>query len=140
MSIVRTFINRTTSSLVAHQRHRVPSMMLRSNTATLRFSTTAAARSIEVGEEGEEGLDLSEYVQQDSGAPLLQSQEINTTPIPQPEQQPIMQMQDAQYQNISHRRFDNEICEILMAPIDVNDVEVKPDGIIYLPESALIPR
>lgn len=38
------------------------------------------------------------------------------------------------YYGISDKPFSPEICNILMEPIDPNDVEIKPDGIIYLPE------
>ena len=35
---------------------------------------------------------------------------------------------------ISKQPFDKQISEILLKPIDPKDVEIKPDGIIYLPE------
>ncbi|CEL59267.1 Mitochondrial genome maintenance protein mgm101 OS=Schizosaccharomyces pombe (strain 972 / ATCC 24843) GN=mgm101 PE=3 SV=2 [Rhizoctonia solani AG-1 IB] len=38
------------------------------------------------------------------------------------------------YQGLSSQPFPKEAAEILMAPIDPLDVEVKPDGLLYLPE------
>lgn len=38
------------------------------------------------------------------------------------------------FHGLSVQPFSKEAAEILMAPITINDVEVKPDGIIYLPE------
>lgn len=38
------------------------------------------------------------------------------------------------YHGLSAEAFSKEAAEILMAPIPVDDVEVKPDGILYLPE------
>ncbi|KDN35698.1 hypothetical protein RSAG8_11377, partial [Rhizoctonia solani AG-8 WAC10335] len=38
------------------------------------------------------------------------------------------------YHGLSAQPFSKEIADILMAPIDPLDVEVKPDGLLYLPE------
>jgi hypothetical protein len=38
------------------------------------------------------------------------------------------------FHGLSMEAFPKEAAEILMAPIPVDDIEVKPDGIIYLPE------
>ncbi|KIK03119.1 hypothetical protein K443DRAFT_131520 [Laccaria amethystina LaAM-08-1] len=38
------------------------------------------------------------------------------------------------YHGLSSQAFSKEIAEILLAPIDPLDVEMKPDGLIYLPE------
>ncbi|KAF8165716.1 mitochondrial genome maintenance MGM101-domain-containing protein [Crassisporium funariophilum] len=38
------------------------------------------------------------------------------------------------YSGLSASPFSKEIAEVLMAPIDPLDVEVKPDGLLYLPE------
>lgn len=38
------------------------------------------------------------------------------------------------YHGLSAQPFSKEAADILMAPIPFDDVEVKPDGIIYLPE------
>jgi hypothetical protein len=38
------------------------------------------------------------------------------------------------YHGLSAEPFSKEAAEVLMAPIPLDDVEVKPDGIIYLPE------
>jgi len=38
------------------------------------------------------------------------------------------------YHGLSAQAFSKEAANILMAPIPFDDVEVKPDGIIYLPE------
>lgn len=38
------------------------------------------------------------------------------------------------FHGLSAQPFSKEAAEILMAPIPFDDVEVKPDGIIYLPE------
>ncbi|KAF9462034.1 mitochondrial genome maintenance MGM101-domain-containing protein [Collybia nuda] len=38
------------------------------------------------------------------------------------------------YHGLSEKAFSKEIAEILLAPVDPMDVEMKPDGLIYLPE------
>ncbi|KAK7470183.1 hypothetical protein VKT23_001621 [Stygiomarasmius scandens] len=38
------------------------------------------------------------------------------------------------YSGLSQQAFPKEIADILMAPIDPMDIEMKPDGLIYLPE------
>ncbi|KAF7795555.1 hypothetical protein EIP86_006717 [Pleurotus ostreatoroseus] len=38
------------------------------------------------------------------------------------------------YQGLSQQPFSKEAADVLMAPIDPADIEVKPDGLIYLPE------
>ena len=38
------------------------------------------------------------------------------------------------FHGLSTESFPKEAADILLAPIESNDVEVKPDGIIYLPE------
>lgn len=38
------------------------------------------------------------------------------------------------YHGLSTQSFSREIADILLAPIDEMDIEVKPDGLIYLPE------
>jgi hypothetical protein len=38
------------------------------------------------------------------------------------------------YHGLSEQAFSKEAATILLAPIPFDDVEVKPDGIIYLPE------
>jgi len=38
------------------------------------------------------------------------------------------------FHGLSSQPFDKEISEILLTPVDPADIEVKPDGLIYLPE------
>lgn len=38
------------------------------------------------------------------------------------------------FHGLSSQPFSKEAADVLMAPIAADDVEVKPDGIIYLPE------
>ncbi|KAH8096681.1 mitochondrial genome maintenance protein [Cristinia sonorae] len=38
------------------------------------------------------------------------------------------------YHGLSQQPFPKEVAEVLLAPIDPLDVEIKPDGLIYLPE------
>ncbi|KAG8860525.1 hypothetical protein FRB96_003779 [Tulasnella sp. 330] len=38
------------------------------------------------------------------------------------------------YHGLSTQPFSSECAEILQAPVDPNDIEMKPDGLIYLPE------
>ncbi|KAL9094732.1 MAG: hypothetical protein Q9165_003002 [Trypethelium subeluteriae] len=38
------------------------------------------------------------------------------------------------FHGLSKERFSKEAADALLGPIDENDVEIKPDGIIYLPE------
>ncbi|KAJ8087933.1 hypothetical protein PM082_013484 [Marasmius tenuissimus] len=38
------------------------------------------------------------------------------------------------YSGLSERPFPKEAADVLLAPVDPNDIEMKPDGLIYLPE------
>ncbi|KAJ2764572.1 hypothetical protein IWQ57_005118, partial [Coemansia nantahalensis] len=38
------------------------------------------------------------------------------------------------FQGVSTEPFEQRICDILMAPITESEVEIKPDGLLYLPE------
>lgn len=38
------------------------------------------------------------------------------------------------YHGLSAEPFSKEAAAILLAPVDPDDVEIKPDGIVYLPE------
>ncbi|KAI6100126.1 mitochondrial genome maintenance MGM101 [Pisolithus sp. B1] len=38
------------------------------------------------------------------------------------------------YYGLSSQAFSKEIADVLLAPIDERDIEIKPDGLIYLPE------
>ncbi|KAJ6475782.1 mitochondrial genome maintenance MGM101-domain-containing protein [Mycena vitilis] len=38
------------------------------------------------------------------------------------------------YSGLSQQAFSKEIAEVLLAPLDPIDIEIKPDGLIYLPE------
>ncbi|KAL0581119.1 hypothetical protein V5O48_000908 [Marasmius crinis-equi] len=38
------------------------------------------------------------------------------------------------YSGLSERPFSKEAADVLLAPIEPNDIEMKPDGMIYLPE------
>lgn len=38
------------------------------------------------------------------------------------------------FSGLSSAPFPKETCDILLAPLDADDVEIKPDGIVYLPE------
>ncbi|WWD19615.1 hypothetical protein CI109_104077 [Kwoniella shandongensis] len=38
------------------------------------------------------------------------------------------------FAGLSERPFDKEVAEALLRPLSVDDVEVKPDGLLYLPE------
>lgn len=38
------------------------------------------------------------------------------------------------FHGLSAQPFSKEAAEVLLAPLTLDDVEVKPDGIIYLPE------
>ncbi|TIB67852.1 nucleoporin-domain-containing protein [Wallemia mellicola] len=84
----------------------------------------------------------------------FQSRVINKSqPTPTPKAEPIQQPQSSQtatqfqddssvfnddwsksFSGLSTRRVSPEVENILMQPVDAYDVEVKPDGLIYLPE------
>ena len=38
------------------------------------------------------------------------------------------------FHGLSNEAFSKEAADILLAPIEPDDIEVKPDGIVYLPE------
>ncbi|KAI3536293.1 hypothetical protein CSPX01_10922 [Colletotrichum filicis] len=54
------------------------------------------------------------------------------TPQTQQQQQPIDW--STSYHGLGTARFPKEVVDILLQPVNPSDVEVKPDGIIYLPE------
>ncbi|OCH94285.1 mitochondrial genome maintenance MGM101 [Obba rivulosa] len=55
-------------------------------------------------------------------------------------EQPVQSLGDTaldwskSYHGLSQQPFSKEAAEILMAPVDPLDIEMKPDGLIYLPE------
>lgn len=66
----------------------------------------------------------------------------SSSPAPAPADQPIkLQEEDSthvdwatSFHGLSVEPFSKEAADVLLAPLDEGDVEVKPDGIIYLPE------
>ncbi|KAI9296197.1 mitochondrial genome maintenance MGM101 [Neoconidiobolus thromboides FSU 785] len=38
------------------------------------------------------------------------------------------------FEGVGSKPFDKEISDILLSPIDTKDIEIKPDGLLYLPE------
>ncbi|KAF7288164.1 Mitochondrial genome maintenance protein [Mycena chlorophos] len=38
------------------------------------------------------------------------------------------------YAGLSEKPFEKEIADVLLAPLEPDDVEIKPDGLLYLPE------
>ncbi|KAJ7713472.1 mitochondrial genome maintenance MGM101-domain-containing protein [Mycena maculata] len=38
------------------------------------------------------------------------------------------------YSGLSQQAFSKDIADVLLAPLEPNDIEIKPDGLIYLPE------
>ena len=38
------------------------------------------------------------------------------------------------FHGLSNEAFSKEAADILLAPVEPDDIEVKPDGIVYLPE------
>ena len=38
------------------------------------------------------------------------------------------------FHGLSERAFPREACDALLAPLDADDIEIKPDGLLYLPE------
>jgi hypothetical protein len=80
-------------------------------------------------------------------APTAASPAKFTPPQPQPEStestaQPLkLQEEDPahvdwtkSFHGLSTQPFAKEAADVLLAPLDPNDIEIKPDGIIYLPE------
>ncbi|KAG9045494.1 hypothetical protein FS837_006236 [Tulasnella sp. UAMH 9824] len=52
----------------------------------------------------------------------------------QPQAAPAFNDWSKSFHGLSTEPFSSEIAEILQAPIDPMDIEMKPDGLIYLPE------
>ncbi|KNE65834.1 hypothetical protein AMAG_09805 [Allomyces macrogynus ATCC 38327] len=46
----------------------------------------------------------------------------------------ITYLDDQSYHGMSQKPFPDAVADVLMAPLDPADVEIKPDGLIYLPE------
>ncbi|KAK1707238.1 mitochondrial genome maintenance MGM101-domain-containing protein [Colletotrichum lupini] len=74
--------------------------------------------------------------------PPPQTQPSDTQQQQTPQQQTRQQQQQQQqpidwstsYHGLGTARFPKEVVDILLQPVNPSDVEVKPDGIIYLPE------
>ncbi|EXF84503.1 hypothetical protein CFIO01_12601 [Colletotrichum fioriniae PJ7] len=70
--------------------------------------------------------------------PSSQTQTSDQTQQQQPQQQQQQQQQpidwSTSYHGLGTARFPKEVVDILLQPVNPSDVEVKPDGIIYLPE------
>jgi hypothetical protein len=60
-------------------------------------------------------------------------QQIDQTPVPASEGQPSL-VQVNPYVGIAAAPFAPEAAAILMSPVATDDIEVRPDGLIYLPE------
>ncbi|OMJ22343.1 Mitochondrial genome maintenance protein [Smittium culicis] len=69
-----------------------------------------------------------------SNSPLSQLDSI-LAPLNQPESGTGHDWKvDSQYYGVSATPFDDKIVNVLLAPIEPADVEIKPDGLLYLPE------
>jgi hypothetical protein len=60
-------------------------------------------------------------------------------PLPDAAVQPAASMMpdtdwSSSFSGLSEAPFKKQVAEVLMAPLDHNDIEIKPDGILYLPE------
>ncbi|KAI1338791.1 mitochondrial genome maintenance MGM101 [Xylariaceae sp. FL0016] len=81
-----------------------------------------------------------------TSTPASSSPSIVRTPVPPVSGQPLPSAAEAtapngdaidwtnSYHGIGTSAFPNEVATVLQAPLDPDDIEVKPDGIIYLPE------
>ncbi|RMZ85970.1 hypothetical protein DV737_g20, partial [Chaetothyriales sp. CBS 132003] len=94
----------------------------------------------QVDDEAEE-LDECPTEPQPSGAqasrpPLGPEPSISDAPPPATLQEDDVHRIDwsKSFHGLSTQPFSKEIADILLAPIDPDDVEIKPDGIIFLPE------
>jgi hypothetical protein len=56
-----------------------------------------------------------------------QANEVKNDPFNEP-------VENFSYQNVAQKPFAPEIISKLQTPVDPEDVEVKPDGILYIPE------
>ncbi|KAF8324825.1 mitochondrial genome maintenance MGM101 [Amanita rubescens] len=72
--------------------------------------------------------------------PANSNHSMNDTPTPLPEF-PVGNMNgeshydwSKSYFGLSTQAFPKDIADVLLAPIDSMDIEIKPDGLIYLPE------
>ncbi|KXH34254.1 hypothetical protein CNYM01_01059 [Colletotrichum nymphaeae SA-01] len=71
--------------------------------------------------------------------PQTQTSDTQQQQTPQTQQQQAQQQQQpidwsTSYHGLGTARFPKEVVDILLQPVNPSDVEVKPDGIIYLPE------
>jgi len=83
------------------------------------------------------GSKLASEVAKPAVASATTAQQSSTTLIEQqPSSSPPLLGDDwsKSYFGLSTQPFSAEVAEILQAPLNPNDIEMKPDGIIYLPE------
>jgi len=102
---------RTTSRLLAQTSSVIPKEAGRSLSQALRYSTATVPPSTPATEDSKTEFVLPDAKGRDGATDWSRS-----------------------YSGLSTQPFSAEISEVLQAPIDEMDVEMKPDGLIYLPE------
>ncbi|KAG7007365.1 mitochondrial genome maintenance protein [Physcia stellaris] len=86
-----------------------------------------------------------QQAQRSSTAPVRPTPAEPTTPLPDLtdglSDQPVVLDEGARqvdwtrsFHGLSSESFPKEAADVLLAPLEANDIEVKPDGIVYLPE------
>jgi hypothetical protein len=66
--------------------------------------------------------------------PEPESAESTAQPLKLQEEDPTHVDWTKSFHGLSTQPFGKEAADILQAPLDPNDIEIKPDGILYLPE------
>ncbi|KAG8712840.1 hypothetical protein FRC11_014036 [Ceratobasidium sp. 423] len=94
--------------------------------------TTARAATSKAGQ-GNPGI-VEEYPNTANEVDVGQTEGAETSGLPDVPPSSAPMDWYTSYHGLSTQPFPKEAAEILMAPIDPMDVEIKPDGLLYLPE------
>ncbi|CAG8520642.1 11107_t:CDS:2 [Paraglomus occultum] len=107
----------------------LPSNMTRSTYVLhkLGYATTAVGNS-------EDKQEIEIYPQKQAQAQSLVPPGFNTPALPAEEEGSDSKDWSKSFFGLSAEAFSKEARDILLAPINHNDIECKPDGMIYLPE------
>ncbi|KAJ1308358.1 hypothetical protein OPQ81_004067 [Rhizoctonia solani] len=118
---------------VSHTRLATPSKFISPKATPVVLKTTARAATSKAGQENSGSVEGYLVTADESNVPQT-VEEAENGELPDAPPGSIPTDWYTSYHGLSVQPFPKEVAEILMAPIDPLDVEVKPDGLLYLPE------
>ncbi|CAE6399584.1 unnamed protein product [Rhizoctonia solani] len=98
------------------------------------LKTAARAATSKAGQENPGIVEYPTTVNEVEAEHMVDGAEAGAGALPDAPPGPAATDWYTSYHGLSTQPFPKEAAEILMAPIDPMDVEIKPDGLLYLPE------